>query len=83
MSERIELKTADQMRLMRKAGLVVADALDAVREAVAPGVSTLELDGIAEQVIRAAGAVPSFFGYGQPPYPATTCISAGGESTPL
>jgi methionyl aminopeptidase len=78
-SERIELKTADQMRLMRKAGLVVADALDAVRAAVAPGVSTLELDGIAEQVIRSAGAVPSFLGYGQPPYPASTCISVNDE----
>ena len=79
MSERIELKTADQMRLMRKAGLVVADALDAVRTAVAPGVSTLELDGLAEQVIRTAGAVPSFLGYGRPPYPATTCISVNDE----
>ena len=79
MSERIEFKTADQMRLMRKAGLVVADALDAVRAAVAPGVSTLELDGIAEQVIRSAGAVPSFLGYGRPPYPATTCISVNDE----
>jgi methionyl aminopeptidase len=78
-SERIELKTADQMRLMRKAGLVVADALDAVRTAVTPGVSTLELDGLAEQVIRAAGAVPSFLGYGRPPYPAATCISVNDE----
>jgi len=78
-SERIELKSADQMRLMRKAGLVVADALDAVRAAVKPGVSTLELDGIAEQVIRSAGAVPSFLGYGRPPYPSTTCISVNDE----
>jgi methionyl aminopeptidase len=42
-------------------------------------VSTLELDGIAEQVIRSAGAVPSFLGYGRPPYPATTCISVNDE----
>ena len=79
MSERIEFKSADQMRLMRKAGLVVADALDAVRAAVGPGVSTLELDGVAEQVIRSAGGVPSFLGYGRPPYPATTCISVNDE----
>ena len=79
MSERIEVKTPEQVRLMRAAGLVVADALDAVRAAVAPGVSTLELDGVAEQVIRAAGAVPSFLGYGQPPYPASTCISVNDE----
>jgi methionyl aminopeptidase len=78
-SERIEVKSADQVRLMRRAGLVVADALDAVRAAVAPGISTLELDGIAEQVIRTAGAVPSFLGYGRPPYPASTCISVNDE----
>jgi methionyl aminopeptidase len=78
-SERIEVKTPEQVRLMRAAGLVVADALDAVRAAVAPGVSTLELDGVAEQVIRSAGAVPSFLGYGRPPYPASTCISVNDE----
>ncbi len=79
MSERIEVKTPEQVRLMRAAGLVVADALDAVRAAVAPGVSTLELDGVAEQVIRSAGAVPSFLGYGRPPYPASTCNSVNDE----
>jgi methionyl aminopeptidase len=42
-------------------------------------VTTLELDGIAEQVIRSAGATPSFLGYGRPPYPATTCISVNDE----
>ncbi len=79
MSERIEVKTPEQVRLMRAAGLVVADALDAVRDALAVGVSTLELDGIAEQVIRSAGAVPSFLGYGRPPYPGSTCISVNDE----
>ena len=51
-SEPIEFKSPDQIRLMRRAGLVVADALDAVRAALRPGVTTLELDGIAEHVIR-------------------------------
>lgn len=78
-SERIEFKSDDQIRLMRAAGLVVADALDAVRAALRPGVSTLELDGIAEHVIRSAGATPSFLGYGRPPYPASTCISVNDE----
>jgi methionyl aminopeptidase len=77
--DRIEYKTAEQILLMRGAGLVVADALDAVRRAIAPGVTTLELDGIAEQVIRGAGAVPSFLGYGHPPFPGSTCISVNDE----
>ena len=58
---------------MRGAGLVVAAALDAMREAVAPGVSTADLDAIAEEVIRDAGAVPSFKGYHG--FPASICSS--------
>ena len=73
--DRIQYKTPEQVRLMRGAGLVVASALAAVRSALRPGVTTLELDAVAEDVIRSAGAVPSFLGYGQPPYPATLCTS--------
>ncbi len=75
--ERIEYKTPEQVALMRRAGLVVADALDAVRAAVAPGVTTAELDAVAEEVITAAGATPSFLGYHG--YPATLCISVNDE----
>lgn len=77
--DRIQYKTADQIRLMRKAGLVVADALDAVRAALRPGVTTKELDAVAHDVIRSAGATPSFLGYGHPPFPAVTCISVNDE----
>ena len=54
----IQLKTPDQIEKMRAAGLVVADALRRMREAVAPGVSTADLDAIAESTIREAGARP-------------------------
>jgi methionyl aminopeptidase len=77
--DRTQYKTADQVRLMRRAGLLVADALDAVRAALRPGVTTKELDEIAHDVIRSAGGVPSFLNYGHPPYPATTCISVNEE----
>ncbi|GAA0919309.1 type I methionyl aminopeptidase [Virgisporangium aurantiacum] len=70
---RIEIKTPEQIALMRGAGLVVAKALATMRAAVAPGVSTAELDAIAHDVIRSAGAVPSFLGYQG--YPATICSS--------
>lgn len=69
----IEIKTPAQIALMREAGLVVAKALAAMRAAVAPGVSTAALDEIAHDVIRSAGAVPSFLGYQG--YPATICSS--------
>jgi len=77
--DRIQYKTADQVRLMRRAGLLVADALDAVRAGLRPGVTTGELDAVAEDVIRSAGGVPSFLGYGRPAYPATLCISVNDE----
>lgn len=69
----IEVKTQGELTAMRAAGVVVANALAAVREAVKPGVSTQELDEIAEQVIRDAGAIPSFKGYNG--FPASICAS--------
>nr|WP_300145746.1 type I methionyl aminopeptidase [Propionicimonas sp.] len=79
----IELKSAEQILRMRSAGLVVARILQTVREAARPGVTTIELDGIARERIAAAGAVSSFLGYGGgfglPPFPAVTCISVNSE----
>jgi methionyl aminopeptidase len=59
----IQIKTPQELELMRAAGLVVAGAIAAVKAAVRPGVTTGELDAIAEDHIRSAGAVPSFLGY--------------------
>lgn len=64
---------------MRAAGLVVREALDAVVAAAAPGVTTLELDAVAAEVIRRAGAEPSFLGYGSPPFPGVICASVNEE----
>jgi methionyl aminopeptidase len=71
--EPIEVKTRDQLAIMREAGLVTAAALRAVMDVVAPGITTAELDAIAEREIRSAGAVPSFKGYFG--FPATICTS--------
>ena len=59
----IELKTPAQLQAMRRAGMLVATTLAAVTEAARPGVSTLELDALAESTIRAGDGVPSFLGY--------------------
>src|SRR6185437_13225204 len=73
----IEIKTPEQFGLMREAGLVVARALAVATAAVRPGVSTAELDALAEAEIRGAAAVPSFMGYHG--YPATLCTSVNNE----
>jgi len=76
---RVEVKSPAQLELMRAAGLVVHDALALVRDAAVPGMTTASLDALAESAIRRSGAVPNFLGYGDPPFPATTCISVNDE----
>ena len=72
-----EIKTPEQLAVMREAGLVVAGTLRVLAAAVRPGLTTAELDAIAEAEIRAAGATPSFKGYHG--YPATICASVNEE----
>lgn len=79
----IHLKTEQELVLMRKAGKVVADILDALRDVVRPGVSTGELDRTAEKYTRASGGTAAFKGY-QPshalvPFPGTICASVNQE----
>jgi methionyl aminopeptidase len=73
----IQIKTAAQLAAMAQAGQVVASALRAAGDAVAPGVSTADLDAIAAREIAAAGAAPSFLGYHG--FPATICVCLNDE----
>jgi methionyl aminopeptidase len=73
----IQIKTDAEIALMREAGLVVGRTLDKLKAAVAPGVSTGELDAIAEEAIRGEGATPSFKGYRG--FPACICTSINDE----
>lgn len=79
----IQIKTPTEVALMREAGLVVGRTLEALRAAAVPGVTTLELDRLAESSIRSAGAVPSFKGYQPhplvPPFPGSICASVNDE----
>jgi methionyl aminopeptidase len=70
-------KTAAELALMVEPGLITAAALDAVRAAIRPGITTLELDAIAEKVIRDAGAEPNFMLV--PGYRHTICASVNEE----
>lgn len=73
----IVLKTARELALMEEACRISAGALKAAGEAVKPGVTTEEIDRIAEAYIRSHGAEPNFKGYNG--YPATACISINNE----
>ena len=77
----IELKSSEDLDRMRRAGAVVAEVLARLREAVRPGVTTLELDRIAEELTRKRGAVPAFKGYrvGGRVYPKSLCVSINDE----
>ena len=73
----IVLKSTTELDAMHRANRVVHRALNAVRDAAAPGVSTAELDTIAEDLIRSEGGVPAFKGYRG--FPATLCTSVNDE----
>ncbi len=73
----IEIKTPEQIDGMRKAGLVVGQTLELMRSTVRAGISTAELDGIAEDNIRSSGATPSFKGYHG--FPGSICASVNDE----
>jgi methionyl aminopeptidase len=69
----ITYKTAEEIELLRESNLLVSKALAEVAKKIAPGISTLELDVIAEEFIRDHGAEPGFLGYHG--YPKTLCTS--------
>ncbi|ABB13932.1 methionine aminopeptidase, type I [Carboxydothermus hydrogenoformans Z-2901] len=77
MRKLITVKTEKELRLMREAGRIVALTLQALEKAIEPGITTLELDKIAEETIKKLGGKPAFKGlYG---FPATICASINEE----
>ena len=71
--ERVELKTPEQILVMRRSGRLLHAVHEMLAERIRPGVTTNQLDTLAHDMIRDAGATPNFLGYQG--YPATLCIS--------
>lgn len=81
----VMLKSRNEIAQLREAGRLVAQTYEVLRPYVKPGVSTAELDKIAEDYIRGRGAKPIYKGYGArpafngmpavPPFPATICVA--------
>jgi len=79
----INIKSAKEIEYMREAGRITALALKSIEEAVKPGITTKELDKIAEKVLKENGAIPSFKGQrgfeGSKPFPACICASINNQ----
>ena len=81
----ITLKTPEQIERLRDAGRIVAETYEVLRPHILPGVTTAELDRIAEEYIRSKGAIPKYKGFGalndrrghmlRPPFPASICVA--------
>lgn len=76
-SEVIEIKSVDELALMREAGLVVARTLEKLRSEITVGMTTADLDAVARDSIASFGATPSFLGYHG--FPAAICTSINRE----
>ncbi len=73
----IPIKTREEVELLRENNLLVSKTLAEVAKHIAPGVTTKQLDAVAEEFIRAHGAIPGFLGYNG--FPATLCVSVNGQ----
>ncbi|MFI5272932.1 MAG: type I methionyl aminopeptidase [Ktedonobacterales bacterium] len=81
----VTIKTPQQVALLREAGRIVAETYETLRSQVVPGVTTAELNRIADEYIRSQGALPMYKGFGaltdrrgkmiRPPFPATICVA--------
>ncbi len=77
----LELKSPQDLERMRRAGRIVAEVLQKLEEEVHPGITTLELDRIAEDMTRKRNGIPAFKGYqvGNKVFPASLCVSVNEE----
>jgi methionyl aminopeptidase len=71
------IKNSEQLKLMREAGRITAEALLVAKDVIRPGISTKEVDTKIRRFIEKCGAVPAFLGYGG--FPASACISINDE----
>jgi len=77
----ISIKTEKEIEVMRRAGKMLAEIMDALKREIRPGVDTMQLDKLAEELVFDCGGKPAFKGYGEKynPFPATLCISVNEE----
>lgn len=73
----VSIKSQSEIALMKEAGKILAKVHEELREAIRPGISTLDIDRLGEKIIRGYGCIPSFLNYNG--YPASICVSVNDE----
>ena len=73
----VRAKTQEEIELMKEAGRILAITHEELRKALKPGMTTLDIDRLGEQIIRDFGCIPSFLNYNG--YPASICVSVNDE----
>ena len=73
----VTIKSEQEIQYMRDAGKILAEVHEKLAEVIAPGITTWDIDRKGEELIRAAGCIPSFKGYQG--YPASICVSINDE----
>ena len=73
----VTIKSKREIELMRDAGKLLADVHNRLGEEIVPGISTLDIDRLGEELIRKSGSIPSFLNYEG--YPASVCVSINDE----
>lgn len=79
MSDTIIIKTSEEIDLIRQAGKILAEVHERLGAAIEPGMTTGDLNRMADEWIREAGGIPTELGYGDPPFPASICASINEE----
>ncbi len=75
----IQIKTLEQLKIMRRAGLLVGQTLELLRQSIKPGMATDALDAIAAASIKRGGGTSNFKGYGHPGFTGVICVSINDE----
>jgi methionyl aminopeptidase len=77
----IHIKTKKELEIMRRAGKALAQVMHEIESQIAPGISTMQIDKLAEELVLRAGGRAAFKGYGgaRNPFPATICASINDE----
>jgi len=75
----VYLKSSDEIKKIRNAGKILQEIFEKAGKMIVPGITTMQINNLADEVIRSRNAIPSFLNYGKPPFPASICTSVNEE----